>query len=194
MLRKKISALFITGICLSSAVQAKDIYRADSLVGIEGGYTSLDYKHGTNSVSTTERSNLGNAGIKLGAENKDYRIFLSGRYFYDASRDFEYIMTLGAEVQYKFNVLESMNIFIGVNGGISYLELRPADGTDRTMSEPYVGGDIGTNIHLGDSTDLELGFRIMSIQAKHTLVGYEEYTVGNLSSAYASIIFKWQMD
>jgi len=135
----------------------------------------------------------------LGAETKDFRVFLSGRYFYDSSSSYDYIVTYGAEIQYKFNVSKVFNVYMGANAGIANLAFRASgESFTRTISDPYFGGDLGVNIHLGDSVDWELGGRVMSIQAdnirKDSTGVSKTYHVNEIVSAYTSIIFKWKMD
>ncbi|MDF1876755.1 hypothetical protein JHD47_02875 [Sulfurimonas sp. SAG-AH-194-L11] len=164
-----------------------------SLVGIEGGYSSLDYNKNSQVIQSVSLSNL---GLKLGAETKDFRVFLSGRYFYDSTAEYEYLTTYGGEIQYKFNPSKAFNFFIGVNGGFASMRFDPAADNfgPRSVSGPYFGGDLGANIHLGREMDLELGGRVMSIQATHTSATYGDYNIGNIVSVYASLIFKWTMD
>jgi len=186
----------IVGLALSSAsLMASEVsgyeFQTKSLVGIEGGYNTLRYEYGTPTDNSIHSTWIGHIGLKIGAETKEYRVFLSGRYYYDKSG---YIMTYGGEIQYKFNVTKAFNVFMGANGGIVNLAFR-ANGENftRTLSEPYFGGDLGANIYLGKSVDWEFGGRVMSIQADNIRNG-KTYHVNQLLTAYTSIIFKWTMD
>ena len=173
MIKKRLKSLAFTISLVGSTLLAQgteidsDTF---SLVGLEGSYSSLDYENGTRTDNIQGSESLGGLGLKLGAESKDFRIFLGGRYFVDSESKYDYIVTYGAELQYKFNVSQIMNIFVGVNGGIANMKFR-ADGEDfsRTLQEPYVGGDVGANIHLGRSVDLEIGARILSIEGDNTI-------------------------
>jgi len=119
---------------------------------------------------------------------------LSGKYFSDSNSRFDYVTTYGAELQYKFNAAKFLNFFIGVNGGLANLKFRlPSESFSRTLKEPYFGGDIGTNIHLGKVVDLEFGGRVIAINGVNTISG-TSVQVGNIISGYGSLIFKWQMD
>lgn len=163
-----------------------------SLVGIEAGYSSLDYNKANQAIQNV---NLSNLGLKIGAETEDFRAFVSARYFYDSSSKYEYLVTYGGELQYKFSPIDLMNFFIGANVGMASMRFDANDGFGpRSLSSPYFGGDLGTNIHLGNTTDLEIGARVMSIQGTHTSATYGDYTIGNIVNVYASLIFKWQMD
>jgi hypothetical protein len=193
---KKIKSLLVVTSLFITTLMAQDLNYNEytySLVGIEGGYSSLDYENGVRTDNTQGDVILSHAGLKIGAETQDFRLFLSGRYFFDSEKEYDYIVTYGGSLQYKFNIAQFMNLFLGVNGGIANMKFRAVgENFSRTLQEPYVGGDIGTNIHLGKSIDLEFGARVMSIQGDNTIDGVT-YSIGNIVSGYGSIIFKWQM-
>jgi len=193
-LKKVILGLVLSSASLMAGEASSYEFQTKSLVGIEGGYNALGYEYGTATNNSIHRTWVAHAGLKIGAETQDFRAFLSGRYFYDKSRQYDYIVTYGGEIQYKFNVTKVFNVFMGVNGGIANLAFR-ANGENftRTISEPYFGGDLGANIHLGESVDWEIGGRVMSIQADNIRNG-KTYHVNQLITAYTSIIFKWTMD
>jgi len=199
MKRKKMIKNKMKTIILSAALTATSLladisdyeFKTKSLVGIEGGFNVVDYVY--NSANSPKSSNLASAGLKIGAETRDFRVFLSTRYLFDTGNEYDYIVTYGGEVQYKFNASEVFNFYLGVNGGMANIRFTPPIGTYRTITSPYFGGDMGTNIHLGDTMDLELGARVMSIQETNTIDGIE-YRFNNIITGYASLIFKWQMD
>ena len=202
-MKKKIQNIAIASSLLlgTTAFAADSFYSADtkSLVGIEVGQGSLNYEYGTNTNNKVKSSSLSNIGLKIGAESEDFRIFLGGRYMFDASSQYDYLITSGIALQYKFNVRKYFNIYLGANGGLVTAKVRAKDSNgveetfSRTFSNPYVGGDLGMNIHLGEPLDLELGGRVMSVQAENTRNGVT-YKIGNIVQGYASLIFKWQMD
>jgi len=194
MIKSNIKKIVLGVALLATPLMAGYEFQTKSLVGIEGGGSTLDYEQGTNLNNTQGSTGLANLGLKLGAETEDFRAFLSGRYFYDPSNRYDYMTTFGVEIQYMFNVSKAFNIYMGGNGGIANAKWREDGETfSRTISNPYFGGDIGTNIHLGKSTDLELGGRVMSIQATNTKNGTSS-RINNIINVYASIIFKWKMD
>ena len=199
MISSKIKVVSLALPFFVSSLMATNISRYDvetySLVGVEAGYSTLDYEK---DASTSQyRANIGHGGLKLGAETDDFRAFLSGRYYMGES-SYDYITTFGAELQYKFNAFEGVNFFIGANGGIANMKFHVENETfSRTISDYYIGGDIGTNIHLSEVLDLEIGSRVISIQAENTKKvesDYITYRIGNMVTGYASLIFKWQMD
>ncbi|MEA1983599.1 MAG: hypothetical protein U9N39_08635 [Campylobacterota bacterium] len=197
MIKSRLQKVLLGLVIVSSSLMSDtSIYRneSNSLVGIEGGIDALNYEYGVRTNNTINNTWLGHAGLKIGAESKDFRVFLSGRYFYDNESRHDYIMTYGAEIQYKFNISKFFNAYMGANAGIANMAFR-ANGENftRTISDPYYGGDLGFNIHLGKQVDWELGGRVMSIQADNIREG-KTYHVNQIVSAYTSIIFKWKMD
>ena len=193
-LKTVVLGLALTASSLMAAEMSEYEFQTSSLVGIEGGYDAIGYEFGTPTNNTINRTWVGHAGLKIGAETKDFRVFLSGRYYYDTSSDHDYIVTYGAELQYKFNVTKLFNVYMGANAGLANMSFRAnGESFSRTISDPYFGGDAGVNVHLGKSVDWELGGRVMSIQADNIREG-KTYHVNEIVTAYTSIIFKWQMD
>jgi hypothetical protein len=194
MLKNKMKNI-VLGVALTATsllANSSDVdFETKSLIGIEGGYNSIDYVYdGENSPGTTS---LGSVGIKIGAETKDIRIFLSTRYLIGTENDYDYIATYGGEFQYKINPSKMLNFFIGFNAGVANIQYTPPKGKYRTLNSTYIGGDIGTNIHLDKSVDLEFGARIMNVQDTNTIDNIE-YKFNNIVTGYASIIYKWKMD
>lgn len=158
-----------------------------SLVALEGGYSSLDMDTPTATSVTDE---FGHVGLKIGAQTRDYRLFLSFRYF--DVEDFDYATQVGAEVQYLINFSSWMNMFIGLNGGYMNIKFAPNGDTTRTLSDSYYGADVGFNFHLSDNVDLELGARVSSLQAENTIAS-KTYTMNDMVSAYTSVIYKFNL-
>jgi hypothetical protein len=165
----------------------------DSLFAVEGGYSNLNVDVNRNAYSVQDE-NMGHLGLKLGAQSKNYRVFLSGRYF--LAEQGNTIATGGGELQYKFNFSKPVDFFIGVNGGIAYMEIGASDdGALPSVSTqaPYVGGDLGFNYHASELVDLEVGTKYMHISDTVTQ-GTTTYDFKNMITGYASIIIKYQLD
>ena len=191
MIKNKLQKVLLSVAFVATSLVASES-STNSLVGIEGGYSSVGYENTTTPNQYT--TGISQLGLKIGAESKDFRMFLSGRYQVNTDENFEYIATYGGEFQYKFNVSNAFNFFMGVNAGIANMKFKaPGETSFRTISDPYIGGDLGANIHLGKATDLEFGGRVMSIQATNDKAAVS-YLVGNMVTGYASLIFKWKMD
>lgn len=193
MINNTLKKVFIVSALVGSLVASDTSeYLVDtySLVGFEGGYGNIDVDNDVGGVASTTIHKFPYGGIKIGAQSEDYRLFVSARYY--NTDELDYLTTYGAELQYMFNVSSYMNFYLGVNGGIANSKL-VVSGTSRTISDPYIGGDAGMNIHLGETVDLELGARVMSIDAANKIGGVT-YTFNSIVSGYASIIFKYKMD
>jgi len=187
--------MIILGVALTATSLFADIsdneFNTKSLVGIEGGFNNVDYVY--DGSSSPENTHLSSIGLKIGSETRDFRIFLSTKYLNDSGNKYDYIVTYGGEFQYKFNAFDFMNFFIGLNAGMANIRFIPPVGSYTTISSPYYGGDVGMNIYLGNSVDLEFGGRVMSIQKTDTINNID-YRFNKIVSAYASLIFKWDMD
>jgi len=186
------SILLISG--LSSVTNADDYsFQTTSLVGFEGGYSSFDVeKSPANPNENIQTYDVGEVGLKIGAQTTNYRIFLSLRnYFPD---DYDYFLSYGIEFQYLFNFTKSMNFFLGINAGMIDGRFTPTgESSSRTISDPYFGGDLGFNYHINETYDIELGLRTMTTDATNTKNDVT-YTFDNIVTGYASFIIKFQLD
>jgi hypothetical protein len=190
---KKMLSSSVVGTLLLVGASAPLAAKNSSLVGIEGGYNSIASEVTTATTYTQSKTGMGHTGLKIGAESDDFRIFLAGRYYF-ADKEYDSLVTYGVDVQYKFNISQYFNAFIGANAGLANAKFkRTGENFSRTISDPYFGGDLGFNVHLGDRIDLELGGRYMTLDATNTKNDVK-YTFNDIISGYASIIFKWQMD
>jgi len=184
-MKKSLKTIVFALSLVSSAAIAEG---TQSLVGIEGGYNSLG--HEQNSPFNNDAYNLGSAGIKIGAQNGQYRLFVSGRYY--NSKNFDYMTTLGVELQYLLNVSSGVNCFLGFNVGMANIGFTRSN-FKRTISDSYYGGDLGLNFHLTESLDLEVGARVMDIEAENTHNNIT-YKFDTMISGYSSLIYKFTMD
>jgi len=164
-----------------------DEYKNRSLIGFEGGFSSMEVSNDETPVVVNKYS-FASVGLKLGAQMEYYRLFLSARYY--PISDFDYAYTLGAELQYLVNFSESTNLFIGINTGTAEMKFLDSKNISRTISDPYIGGDIGLNYHINKSFDWEFGMRMMSLNAENERNNVT-YTFDNMTSVYTSIIFKY---
>jgi len=195
-MKKKITSIIagfglLCGVNLFGGDYSFDV---ESLVGLEGGYTSFDVeKNAPNTAAQVVTYSDGMVGLKIGAQTDSYRIFLSARSYF-VGADYDYFLTYGGEFQYLFNFSKYANFFIGVNGGLIDGRFKVAGESEtRTISDPYFGGDAGFNVHLGDTFDLELGARVMATDAKNTRDN-TTFKFDNLITGYASIIVRFAMD
>lgn len=193
-MKKYLNKIVLAALLASTPLLAKDesIYKFNSysLVGIEAGYSNFDVEN-DDTTPLRETYTFNHGGVKVGAQTENYRLFLSGRYF--SIDDFDSAYTAGIEAQYLLNFSDFANLYIGLNTGLAEMKFIDSADTTRTISDTYVGGDIGLNIHMGKTMDLEVGVRAMSLDATNT-IGDITYTFDTIASAYMSLIFRYQMD
>jgi len=182
-------------LALSVALSATTVMADESLVSIEGAFGSIDVDK-ENTISgqaTNDNASLAGAGLKIGAQSNDYRLFLTANY-YDSSDDtYNYVATYGVELDYLIHPSNSFDIFLGLNGGIANIELIDEQNLKRTSSDPYIGGAAGINMHMSQTIDIELGARMLFMDISNTRNNVK-YTYNSIVAGYASVIFKFQID
>jgi hypothetical protein len=164
-----------------------------SLVGVEGGYSSFDYER-TDAAGSVKRTDgeLLHGAIKVGAQSNHYRIFLSARFF--DMDNFDYARMYGIEGQYMFDFSKMANFYIGINAGTTDMKFVDSENAQSLkVSKPYYGGDLGVNVHFGDSIDWEIGARYLAIDSTVTESNIE-YSFDRIIMGYTSLIFKFKMD
>lgn len=196
MIKNRFGKALVAAVMFSSAMMADTIIYPDySLIGIEGGATSINSDVDDHNANTSEAVNktVQNIGVKIGAESYNYRIFLTANYYTNPDSSYDYIGTFGGELDYLLNVSSKMNLYIGINGGIVNMKfIAPNETSKRLISDPYYGADAGLNFHATKLIDLELGARLMMLDATNTKNNVS-YTFNNFVTGYASIIFKYEM-
>lgn len=190
-MKKKLSGIVLATSLLCTGAYANESRLADdtkSLVALETGFSSLDMDTPT---LAGESENFANIGVKVGAETKDFRAFVSFRYL--TISDFDYATTLGAELQYLINLSSAFNMFVGLNAGYANMKFAP-NNTTRTFSDPYYGADLGFNFHLGQSYDLEVGARVNTLEAENTLDAGGTYKLNDMVTGYVGIVYKFDLE
>ncbi len=193
-----IKKIVLSAALLSSSLMAESFFKDSySLLAIEGGMSTMDIeKNAPGTSAAITQYDTAHAGLKIGAQSDDFRVFLSGRYY--SADDFDYMTTYGVDIQYMLNFSSAVNLYMGVGTGLANMRFVPQpingiQGETCVVSEQYYNGDLGFNIHLGESVDLELGGRIMSIDATNTIDSVS-YNFDNVITGYASVIYKFKMD
>lgn len=199
-MKNRLNKIVVSTLLVASSLMAEQsagLYSFEnihSFVGIEGGYNSLDVEgnNGTDPALLVKHD-LYHGGLKVGAQSDNYRIYLNANY-YDGADSFDYMTTYGIGIQYMFNFSNAMNAFIGLNTGMANARFVVAtETTSRTISDPYMGGEAGVNVHLGEDIDLEIGARILSMDISNTKNDIT-YIFDNMITGYASINFKYEID
>jgi len=193
MMKSRFAKVLLPALLFSSAAMADGVvYPTQSLLGIEGGVTNINYDI-SNKKSTVNKT-VENLGVKIGAQSYDYRVFLSMNYYTNPDSSYDYIGTYGGQLDYLLNISSKTNIYLGVNAGIANMKFTaPNEVTKRTISNPYYGVDAGVTLHRTRFVDLEFGARFMMLDATNRKNNVT-YTFNSFMTAYASINFKYQMD
>ena len=197
MMKNRLKGTLVAATLLLSSVAMADtvIYPDYSLIGIEGGATSINSDVDDHNANTSKAVNktVENIGIKIGAESYNYRIFLTANYYTNPDDSYDYVGTYGGQLDYLMNVSSIMNLYIGINGGLINMKfIAPNETSKRLIADPYYGADAGLNFHATKLIDLELGARLMMLDAVNTKNNVS-YTFNNFVSGYASIIFKFEI-
>ena len=191
-MKKIVSAVLLLSSVYASAGENyfQNEWDAKGLIGLEAalGTTQVklteDSPAGGQHVLESKKKSTFAGGVKLGGESEHYRLFLSGRYH--GVKDFDSVLTAGAELQYLIRAGEHFNIFMGVNGG--QLQSKITDGTTQyTYDSSYVGGDAGVNIDVFENFGIELGARGFKTLADSSEKGGISFIV----EGYASLVFKF---
>lgn len=197
MINNKLLSATALSVLLTSSVIADnhDLSTSDfSLIGIEGSYSSISSDVDTPNSISSDKTTVGGVGLKVGAQSYNYRVFLTANYYNDSDGDYDYIATYGIQFDYLLNISQKVNIYLGINTGYANMKYTvPGETFSRTISDPYYGGDAGLNIHVSSLVDLELGARMLLLDAEN-VKNNTTYTFNNMVSGYASIIFRYQMD
>jgi hypothetical protein len=165
---KKITQYALTLFCTLLPLHAQELdstYDTKSLVAVEGNYNFNDKSNAYTHF-----------GVKVGAESKEYRIFLAAREY--ESEEVGEFYAYGVELQYLFNFSRYANLYVGINGGITNLQE-----SDDDSYLKYYGGDVGVNFHISSLVDIEAGARNSEID------GLKSLQIG-----YVSCIIKYNMD
>lgn len=192
-LNRAVSTFLVGTALLASSSTVLSASEYTSLVGIEGGYSGIESEVASSSSYAQNTTDVGNLGLKIGAESQNFRVFVGGRYYF-MDGEYDSLATYGVDLQYKFNVSKALNIFVGGSAGMAHAKYQiNGENFSRTISDPYYGGDLGVNVNLSELVDLEIGGRYLSLDALNSKAGVD-YTLNNIVTGYASIIFKYQLD
>ncbi len=194
-MRKKLSKILLATLLSASVAQAASndyVFESSSLVGLEVGMSSFEVKDNV----SDKKEDFAAAGLKIGAESRNVRLFLSARNGFMSSDNYDYDTSYiyGAEFQYLFNFAEFGNFFIGVNAGRASFEFDDLTSAQRKYTTDYLGADVGFNFHIGKSFDIEVGGRLMTLDEPNHTLGGVTYTFDDIVTGYTSLIFKYQMD
>ncbi len=185
------SVLLLTSVyATASENYYQNAWDAKGLVALEGAFgvaeTKLTQENPTGGdyIIKKESGSSFAGGLKLGGESEDYRFFMSARYH--EVEDYDYVTTIGAEMQYLIRAGEHFNIFLGLNGG-GMGSQTTIGAVEYSMWNPYVGADAGVNIDIVENFGLEFGIRFNKAFSDSQDVGAVDY----LAEGYVSLVFKF---
>ena len=191
MLRKSVGSLMLLASVYASAGENyfQNAWDAKGLLALEGGFGVAHAKQtqdieGGVYVQNSKNEGAFAGGLKLGGESEFYRLFISARYH--GVKNFDYVATVGGEIQYLIRAGENFNIFMGINGGM--MSSQATLGTNEySVNNPYAGGDVGVNIDVTDNFGIELGARVNSTFTNSD----NPANVAYLAEGYGSLVFKF---
>lgn len=185
------SVLLLTSIYATAGENYfQNAWDAKGLIALEGALGQAQTKlteaspSGGEHVILNESGSAFGAGLKVGGESDTYRLFLSGRY-HDVE-DYDYVSTVGLEMQYLIRAGEHFNIFLGLNGGLMSAQTTIGE-TEYTTNNPYAGVDVGANIDIVENFGIEFGLRTNKSFSDGSDIGTVDYLV----EAYGSLVFKF---
>ncbi|MBD3796952.1 MAG: hypothetical protein IE887_04295 [Campylobacterales bacterium] len=186
---KKLTKVLLASLVCATLGVADD-FSYNSLIAVEGGASTFNVENTDGSFD--KDFTLSSVGLKIGAESERYRAFLGARYYMNSTID--PMFTYGVELQYLLNLGSALNLFIGGGIGMAEIEMKDTLGQIRKTSDSYLSGDLGFNIHAGSNLDVELGARIVNVDATNEQTTGGTYQYNNLITGYASLIYKFKMD
>jgi len=191
MLRKSVGSLMLLASVYASAGENyfQNAWDAKGLLALEGGFGIANAKQTEPAVDSVHILNSANetavsGGLKLGGESQYYRLFVSARYH--EVKNFDYVTTVGGEIQYLIRAGENFNIFLGINGGMMSSQKTTGEFED-SINNPYAGGDVGVNIDVTENFGIELGARVNSTFTDSS----NPANIAYLAEGYGSLVFKF---
>ena len=174
-----------------SSVQADD-FTVTPLVGFDLG---VNYFTANARYTAVDNDNVGAlGGFKIGARNEHYRIYFDAKAYFVP--DFDYVNSFGGQIQYLYPMSDdkAWEMYFGGNVGIMNMQYEdPYLQSKRTISQLYLGFDLGVNYTLNDTVSFEMGFKYMNLGISHTLQlanGTDvTHTIAGMPTLMGSIVF-----
>jgi hypothetical protein len=166
----KLSVLFLS-IILSSNISARDIENAERFVGLEVGASTIKADTGGLFGEDNVEGSDVEYGVRIGAQNKDWRTILSLSQYDNKESDQNFEK---GEIGFDYYLLTSQfqttsfRPYLGVHGGYMNYESTQID-----EDGFFYGGQAGFTLGVGDKIDVDLAY-------KYSLTDIEE--VDNIGS------------
>jgi len=191
----KIFTTLVSSALLLTTLYAKESqpYKS-SLLGINIGVSNIKSETTTSSSFSSQDNLVGLMGIKIGAQTKEYRLFFNLNQYSDTSDFYDYLITYGISGQYLLHLSPSVDFFLGLEGGMASADYKlENENFSRSLSDFYLGTNIGLNIPVNEDFDIELGGKVLVLNTDDTQ-NNTTFTHKRISTMLVSIIYKYQMD
>lgn len=191
----KFFTTLVSSALLLSTLNAKELQpNKSSLLGIEMGVSNIKSETTTNRSFTSQDDLVGQMGIKIGAQTKEYRLYFNLNYYTDNSEFYDYLITYGVSGEYMFHLLPVVDFFLGLEGGMASADYKlQNENFSRSLSDFYAGANMGLNLPINNDFDVELGGRILVLNIDNTKNNVT-FTHKRISTLFATLIYKYQMD
>lgn len=149
---KKIFLVIISTLSLSYAV---DDFSSERLLGIEVGYTTIN---STNEIGFNKTSNNVEFGIKIGAQNEEWRTTIHANFMKAQGRDYQKIM-LDFDRFVWASLYKTDNIILKPYLGAHVGWLRYTDDIALSDNGLAYGGQMGLALTVLNEIDFDLGYK-----------------------------------
>ncbi len=155
MIKKVSSAMII--ITFLSSLNARDLDKAERFIGLEVGASTIQANTGGIYGELNVKGTDAVYGLRLGAQNQDWRTILALNYYDNTDSDQNYETALVGFDYYlltsQFNTT-SFRPYLGVHGGYMNYEstMKESDGF-------FYGGQAGFTVDIADTVDVDIAYR-----------------------------------
>jgi len=180
-----ISAISVSTLCA-------DEFDVTPLIGADIGYSNFTMDATGSKIDGDNHGGL--VGFKIGARNDHYRVFVDAKVY--GVPDFDYVNSIGAQIQYLYplNDKKTWEVFFGANAGLLNMKYGSLQGS-RTVSEVYIGFDVGANWKVTETVSLDLGLKYMGLDISHSLgTPPVEHTMSGMTNLIIGVSFALETD
>jgi opacity protein-like surface antigen len=146
--------IFLAGLLAVTLSQASDEFSSERLLGIEVGYASLN----SNSDKVNKKVNGVEYGLRIGAQNEEWRTTLVGNFYTEGSHKYQRVM-LEFDRFVWASLYETDNIVFKpyLGGHIGWMKY--TDDFSLSDNSMVYGGQAGLAWNVLNQVDFDLGYR-----------------------------------
>jgi len=155
-MRKKLSILLLS-VAVTSSLSARDLEKTERFIGLEIGASTIQANtgglFGENDVKGTDAE----FGLRIGAQNNDWRTLLSLNYYDNKESDQNFERgILGFDYYLLTSEFKSASFrpYLGLHGGYMNYE-----STQKDENGFFYGGQAGFTLDVADKIDLDVAYR-----------------------------------